>query len=62
MDVQNSPIYATGVGLVLWGAENSEETPRKFKGGGSLNKLWKWLGDIYKVLNVECGPCRKSVL
>jgi cell division protein FtsA len=45
MDVVNSPIYATGVGLVLWGAENSEEAPRKFKGGGSLNKLWKWLGE-----------------
>jgi cell division protein FtsA len=45
MDVVNSPIYATGVGLVLWGAENSEETPRKFKGGGPLNKLWKWLGE-----------------
>ena len=45
MDVVNSPIYATGVGLVLWGAENCEEAPHKFKGGGSLSKLWKWLGE-----------------
>ena len=45
MDVVNSPIYATGVGLVLWGAENCEEAPHKFKSGGSLSKLWKWLGE-----------------
>ncbi len=45
MDVVNSPIYATGVGLVLWGAENTEETPRTFKSGGPLNKFWKWLGE-----------------
>lgn len=45
MDVVNSPIYATGVGLVLWGAENMDEIPRKFQGGGVLNKVWKWLGE-----------------
>lgn len=45
MDVVNSPIYATGVGLVLWGAENTEETPRTFKSGGPFNKFWKWLGE-----------------
>ncbi len=45
MDVVNSPIYATGVGLVLWGAENTEEMPRKFTGGSPLNKFWKWLGE-----------------
>ncbi len=45
MDVVNSPIYATGVGLVLWGAENTEEAPRTFKSGGPLNKFWKWLGE-----------------
>jgi cell division protein FtsA len=44
MDVVNSPVYATGVGLVLWGAENQQEAPRKFK-GGVLNKFWKWLGE-----------------
>ncbi len=45
MDVVNSPVYATGVGLVLYGAENQQEAPRKFKGGGALNKFWKWLGE-----------------
>jgi cell division protein FtsA len=45
MDVVNSPIYATGVGLVLYGAENAEETPRKFRGGKPLNRFWKWLGE-----------------
>ncbi len=44
MDVVNSPIYATGVGLVLYGAENQREQPRTFRGGG-LNRLWKWLGE-----------------
>jgi cell division protein FtsA len=45
MDVVNSPIYATGVGLVLYGAENHHEAPRKFRGGGSFGKFWKWLGE-----------------
>ncbi|HEY6010579.1 MAG TPA: cell division protein FtsA [Nitrospirota bacterium] len=45
MDVVNSPIYATGVGLVLYGAENHQEAPRKFRGGGSLGRFWKWLGE-----------------
>jgi cell division protein FtsA len=45
MDVVNSPVYATGVGLVLYGAENQQEAPRKFKGGGMFNKFWKWLGE-----------------
>jgi cell division protein FtsA len=44
MDVVNSPIYATGVGLVLYGAENQREQPRSFRGVG-LNRLWKWLGE-----------------
>ncbi|HUL01365.1 MAG TPA: cell division protein FtsA, partial [Nitrospirota bacterium] len=45
MDVVHSPIYATGVGLVLWGAENMVEMPRKFQGSSVLNKFWKWLGE-----------------
>ena len=45
MDVVNSPIYATGVGLVLYGAENQQETPRKFRSAGSLGRFWKWLGE-----------------
>jgi len=34
MDVVNSPVYATGVGLVLYGAENAQPAPRKFGSGG----------------------------
>lgn len=48
MDVVNSPIYATGVGLVLHGAENLQETPRKIRRGsgeGVMGKFWKWLGE-----------------
>jgi len=45
MDVVNSPIYSTGVGLVLFGAENNQETPRKFRGDGFLGRFWKWLGE-----------------
>ncbi len=45
MDVVNSPIYATGVGLVIYGAENRNESPRKFRSGGPGSRLWKWLGE-----------------
>ncbi len=45
MDVVNSPIYATGVGLVLYGAENQQEAPRSFRRGGSVGRFWKWLGE-----------------
>ncbi len=45
MDVVNSPIYATGVGLVLYGAENQQDAPRKFMSGGVMNRFWKWLGE-----------------
>lgn len=43
MDVVNSPIYATGVGLVLYGAENAQMAPRKFRGSGGLKRVWKWV-------------------
>jgi len=43
MDVVNSPIYATGVGLVLYGAENQPDAPRKFSGNGAFSKMWKWV-------------------
>jgi len=46
MDVVNSPIYATGVGLVLYGAENIAVSPRVFSGGGMLSRFWKKLGEI----------------
>ena len=46
MDVVNSPIYATGVGLVLYGAENQQGTPGRFGGGGVMNRIMKWISDI----------------
>ncbi len=45
MDVVNSPIYATGVGLVLYGAENQHGVPRSFRRVGSVSRFWKWLGE-----------------
>ncbi len=45
MDVVNSPVYATGVGLVLYGSENQQEVPRTFKSSGMLSRFWKWLGE-----------------
>jgi cell division protein FtsA len=45
MDVVNSPIYATGVGLVLYGAENQQGVPRSFRRVGSVGRFWKWLGE-----------------
>ena len=45
MDVVNSPVYATGVGLVLYGAESQEGPPRKFGRSGMVNRFWRWLGE-----------------
>jgi cell division protein FtsA len=45
MDVVNSPIYATGVGLVIYAAENQRESPSKFRSGGSAKRFLKWLGE-----------------
>ena len=45
MDVVNSPIYATGVGLVLHGAANQREAPRKFRRNDMLNRFFKRLGE-----------------
>jgi hypothetical protein len=30
---------------VLYGAENQQESPRKFKSGGMFGRFWKWLGE-----------------
>jgi cell division protein FtsA len=46
MDVVNSPIYATGVGLVLYGAENHQVSPGKFSGGGIVNRILKAISDL----------------
>jgi cell division protein FtsA len=47
MDVVNSPVYSTGVGLVLYGAANQREAPRKFKGAGIFTKVSKWMGEYF---------------
>lgn len=48
MDVVNSPVYSTGVGLVLYGAANQREAPRKFRGGaGFFTKVSKWMGEYF---------------
>jgi cell division protein FtsA len=46
IDVVNSPIYATGVGLVLYGAEHHHAVPGRLRGGGVLSNLWKKLGEF----------------
>lgn len=45
-DVVNSPVYATGVGLVLYGAENHDGGPGGFRRGGFLGRVWKWFGEF----------------
>ncbi|HEX9113168.1 MAG TPA: cell division protein FtsA [Nitrospirota bacterium] len=45
IDVVNSPVYATGVGLVIYGAENMQDSPRKYRSGRSGGRFWKWLGE-----------------
>jgi cell division protein FtsA len=44
-DVVNSPVYATGVGLVLFGAENFQPAPGRFRPAGMLNRLWKTISE-----------------
>jgi cell division protein FtsA len=46
MDVVNSPIYATGVGLVLYGAENHQPAAGRFVGRGIGNRIAKFFSDI----------------
>lgn len=46
MDVVNSPIYATGVGLVLYGAENYRPAPMSFRPVGMLKRIGKWFSEF----------------
>jgi cell division protein FtsA len=46
MDVVNSPIYATGVGLVLYGAENHLPAASRFAGGGFVSRIMKAISDM----------------
>jgi cell division protein FtsA len=46
MDVVNSPIYATGVGLVLYGAENHLPAAGRFAGVGFVSRIMKAISDM----------------
>jgi hypothetical protein len=46
MDVVISPIYSTGVGLVLYGAENHQPTQGRFVGRGIGSRIAKFFSDI----------------
>ena len=45
-NVVNSPVYATGVGLVLYGADQDAAVPARLRGAGILSGLWKKLGEF----------------
>lgn len=52
IDIVNSPMYATGVGLVLYGAkEERSGRPKKFTDenlfGKILNKMKEWVGELF---------------
>jgi cell division protein FtsA len=49
-DIVKNPVYATGVGLLLYGKEQEEEQPRRRRGlrsGGTFARVRKWLGDNF---------------
>jgi cell division protein FtsA len=47
-DMVRNPVYATGVGLLLYGKEREEENPgRKARGRRSFTRLKNWLSDNF---------------
>ncbi len=46
MDVVNSPVYATGVGLVLYGAENYRPAAGGFRPAGLLKRIGQWFSEF----------------
>ena len=49
-DIVRNPIYATGVGLLLYGKQREEEQPRRgrgFRRSGLLVRARKWFGDNF---------------
>ena len=49
-DIVRNPIYATGVGLLLYGKQREEEQPkrgRSFRTSGLLTRARKWFGDNF---------------
>lgn len=52
VDIVNSPIYATGVGLLLYEVKNKDRGEvRRFRGGNLFNKVFRrmkeWIGDYF---------------
>ena len=53
VDLVGSPIYATGVGLVLYGSQHREQTQSRFKvGDGNLfakvtHRMKEWIGEFF---------------
>lgn len=52
VDVVNSPVYATGVGLVLWGARNKDEDiVASYHAGGPLDRMMgrmkQWFAEAF---------------
>ena len=47
-DIVQNPIYATGVGLLLYGLEREAENPTGARSGGGLGaRIKRWFGDNF---------------
>ena len=48
-DIVRNPVYATGVGLLMYGKEREEEQRgrKRARGTGGLSRLKKWLGENF---------------
>ena len=47
-DIVRNPVYATGVGLLLYAKQREEESPsRKSRGRGSFTRVKKWLSENF---------------
>jgi cell division protein FtsA len=47
-DIVRNPVYATGVGLLMYGKEREEEQPRRgLARNGMLTRLKSWFGDNF---------------
>ena len=47
-DIVRNPVYATGVGLLLFGKEREEELPKRGRGrGGIFTRLKNWLSENF---------------
>jgi cell division protein FtsA len=46
-DIVRNPVYATGVGLLLFGKEREEELPKRGHGRGIFTRLKNWLSENF---------------